>query len=104
MPDFESKNERELDVVFNFPINRSDKSVYDLQNFEHREIQVPEDIIIENKYGSYHAVFKKEINRLIVVEKFTIFSNIISIDNYNEIYDFIDSIYVYKKNTAILIK
>jgi len=104
LPDFESKNERELDVVFNFPINRSDKSVYDLQNFEHREIQVPEDIIIENKYGSYRAVFKKEINRLIVVEKFTIFSNNISIDNYNEIYDFIDSIYVYKKNTAILIK
>ncbi len=104
LPDFESINKRKLDVVINFPINRSDKSVYDLQSFEHKDIQVPKDISIANKYGVYRAVFLKENNRLIVVEKFTLFANNISIDNYKNLYEFIDSINTYKKNSAIIIK
>lgn len=104
LPDFESINERKLDVVINFPIYRSDKSVYALLNFEQKEIQVPKGISIENKYGAYSAVFQKENNKLIVVEKFILFANNIPIDNYKGLYEFIDSINTYKKKTAILIK
>ncbi|MGE0090390.1 MAG: DUF3857 domain-containing protein [Bacteroidales bacterium] len=104
LPDFENINERKLDVVINFPIYRSDKSIYDLQNFNQKEIQVPKDISIKNKYGEYHAIFQKENNKLIVVEKFILFSNNIPIDNYKNFYEFLYSINTYKKNTAIIIK
>lgn len=104
LPDFENPDERELDVVINFPINRSDKSIFDLNNFEQKEIQVPEGIRIENKYGTYYADFLKKNNELIVMEKFSLLANKITIDNYDGLYDFIDSINTYKKKTAILIK
>ena len=104
LPDFENPNERKLDVMINFPINKSDKSVYDLQNFEQKEIQVPKGIRIENKYGTYYADFLKKSNKLFVVEKFTLLANKILLDNYDDLYEFIDSINTYKKKTAILIK
>ena len=90
--------------MINFPINKSDKSVYDLQNFEQKEIQVPKGIRIENKYGTYYADFLKKSNKLFVVEKFTLLANKILLDNYDDLYEFIDSINTYKKKTAILIK
>lgn len=104
LPNFESPHERELDVVINFPINKSDKSEYNLQNFEQKEIQVPKGICINNKYGAYSAVLQKENNVLTIVEKFTLYTNNISIENYGAFYDFIDSINSYKKKTSILIK
>ena len=104
LPNFENINERKLDVVINIPINKFDKSVYNLQNFEQKEIQVPKGIGIESEYGVYSAVFKKKNNELIVFEKFTLFANKISVDNYRNFYDFIDSINTYKKKTSILIK
>jgi len=104
LPDFETPKERELDVIINFPINRTDKSVYNLQNFEQKEIQIPKGIRIESKYGNYSADFRKKSNELIVVEKFTLIANKISIDDYKGLYDFINSINIYKKKSAILIK
>tara|TARA_B110000114_G_C15078843_1_gene393064 strand:- start:442 stop:2286 length:1845 start_codon:yes stop_codon:yes gene_type:complete len=104
LPNFENINERKLDVVINFPINKLDKSVYNLQNFGQKEIQEPKGINIESEYGVYSAVFQKKNNELIVFEKFTLFANKISIDNYMNFYDFIDSINTYKKKTSILIK
>jgi len=104
LPNFESINERKLDVVINYPINKLDKSVYNLQNFEQKDIQVPKGIDIECEYGVYSAVFQKNNNELIVFEKFTLFANKISVDNYRKFYDFIDSINTYKKKTSILIK
>lgn len=104
LPDFKRVNKRMSNVVINFPISTSDISAYNLESFKEKEIQVPEGISIENDYGAYRAAFHKENNELIVVEKFTLFANNISLDNYKGLCEFIDSINTYKKNTAILIK
>lgn len=104
LPDFEKPNKRKLDVSISYPINRSDNSVYELQNFEQAEIQVPTGINIESEYGQYHTAFLKEGNKLIVKEKFILFANEISIDKYGDFYQFIESINTSKKKTAILIK
>lgn len=104
LPDFEKPNVRKLDVSINFPINKSDKSTYNLQKFIRNEIQVPERINIENKYGLYSTDYSKNGNELIVEEKFTLFVNKISIKEYDDFYEFIDSINNYKKKAAILIK
>lgn len=104
LPDFTKPSERKLDVLIPSPINKVDKSVYDLQGFKRNDVQLPEGIRIENEYGAYHTVFKRQGNELTVIEKFTLFTNSISIENYAGLYDFIDSINKYKKKTAILIR
>ena len=104
LPDFETPGERELDVIINFPINKFDRSVYDLEIFEKKEIQIPKGIRIESKYGVYYADFLRKNNELIVIEKFTLLANKITIDNYDGLYRFIDSINIYRKKSAILIK
>ncbi len=104
LPDFEQPNQRELAVIINYPISRSDKSVYELQIFENSDIQIPEGIRIESKYGRYYSSYKKESNKLIVDEIFVLFANEIPIDKYKDFYQFIESINTHKKKTVILIK
>lgn len=104
LPDFEKPNERKQDVSINFPINKSDKSVYNLQMFEQNEIQIPKGIHIKSDYGLYSAEHLIEGNNLKVIEKFTLFTNKVLIEKYKDFYEFIDSINTYKKETAILIK
>lgn len=104
LPDFDKPDQRELDVVINYPIDRSDKSVYDLKKLELIEVQIPEGITIESEYGWYSTVYLKEGDRLIVKEKFTLFANEIPIDKYTDFYQFIEQISAHKKKTAILIK
>lgn len=104
LPIFEKPKERKLEVVINVPINRSDKSIYDLQSFEEKEIQVPAGIRIENEYGKYYADFHRKNNQLVVNEKFTLYANKVSIDKYENLYKFINSINSYRKKTTILIK
>jgi hypothetical protein len=104
LPDFEKPNERKLDVNINFPLNKSDKSVYNLQQFEKNEIQVPEKINIKNKYGLYSVDYSQKGYELIIDEKFTLFVNKILIEEYDDFFEFIDSINKYKKKNAIIIK
>ena len=55
--------------------------------------------------GSYgYADFRKKDNELIVDEKFTLFANKVSIDKYESLYRFINSINNYQKKTKLLIK
>lgn len=104
LPDFETPNERKLDVHISFPINKSDKSVFNLQPFENKEVQIPERINIKNKYGQYSADYYQKGNELIVEERFILFDNNISIEEYSNFFEFIDSVNNYKKKTAIIIK
>ncbi len=104
LPDFEKPNERRLDVIINYPIDRLDKSVYELKYFEQDEIQIPEEINLESEYGRYYTVYLKEGDKLIVDERFTLFANKIPIDKYRDFYQFIESINNHKKKTVILIK
>lgn len=104
MPDFENPNERQQDVIIHIPLNQYDKSVYDLQKFKQNKIQVPDGITIKNKFGIYHTDYLKNGNELIVYEKFTLYANNVSIDKYDEFYEFINSINMYKKKNVILIK
>ena len=104
LPDFEKPNERRREVNINYPINKSDKCVYNLQTFEQNEIQVPDSIQMNTKYGTYSAQYFKKDRDLIVEEKFTLFVNKISSKEYGEFFGFIDSINNYKSEAAILIK
>lgn len=103
LPYFEKPNERKLDVVIPYPINRSDKSVYELKGLETNEVQIPEDMAIENEYGRYSASYAKEGNHILVNEQFTLFANEIPLSQYGALYSFIDSITTYQKKSAILL-
>jgi len=104
LPNFEEPNQRKTDVNVNFPINRFDKSIYDLRNLEKTEIQVPDSINIENNFGCYQAKSLIDENKLVVTENFILFANEIPVEKYKTFYEFIDSINNYKKRAAILIK
>ncbi|MBI6121168.1 DUF3857 domain-containing protein [Salegentibacter maritimus] len=104
LPDFEKPSKRELDVVINLPVNRSDKSLYAFELLEAERIQIPEDISIESKYGLYNTHYSKEKNKVIVEENFTLLSSKIPVEEYGDFYRFLQSIVNHKKNSAILIK
>ncbi len=104
LPDFEKPDNRKQDVIINFPISKSDRSVYDVRNLAQSVIQVPDGIKIENNYGIYYANHTIVGTELTIVEQFILFANTISIEEYDDFYKFIDSINNYKKKTVILIE
>ena len=104
IPDFEKPGERTLDVRINYPINKSDKIVFNLKNIEDKEVQIPESFFIESDFGLYSSDFSRENNSIIVYEKFTLLDNDIPIDEYSEFFSFIQSIIDQKKKSAILIR
>lgn len=103
LPDFESPKQRKLDVRINYPIHRFDKTVYHLNSAGLNELQLPDEIEIDSRYGTYSAQYQKENNDIKVIEKFLLRRNEISISEYSEFYSFIESIKSYKKKAAILI-
>lgn len=104
IPNFDKPSLRHLEVRINYPINKSDKSIYEFNNLDLNEVQLPEGINIENVYGKYSTSYTLENNKVTVYEKFSLLKNIISVDQYNEFYSFIRSISNHKKKSAILIK
>jgi hypothetical protein len=104
VPDFEKPSARHLEVRISYPINKSDKSVYEFNDLDLDEVQLPEGIHIENTYGEYFTSYNRENNKVIVHESFTLLDNDISINQYTEFHSFIQSIINHKKKSAILLK
>lgn len=104
IPEFEKPEERTSDVHIDLPVNRMDNHIYDLRNFDRKEIRVPEGVHMENSYGSYSVQQSLQGGELSIVEKFTLFPNKIPIENYPDFYEFIRAINNYKKKAAILLQ
>lgn len=106
VPAFEKPDDRKLDLVVNYPISRLDRSVYELSSIDNgiNEIQIPDGINIECEYGQYYTIYVQKEEKLIVEEKFRLFSNRIKVEYYKDFYRFIESINNHKKKAAIIIK
>lgn len=104
IPDFEEPHKRKLDVRINFPINRSDRTIYTIKNLKGKEVKMPEEIMLRSDYGQYSTKYVMENNSIVVYEKFLLHSNDIQLENYSEFYSFIESIISQKKSSSILIK
>ena len=104
LPEFKSPSERKQAVKIDFPIYKTDKSIYYLELYENHEFQIPESLHLENKYGVYAASYSKVGNELTVEEKFSLHVNKISVEEYPEFFKFVEAINNYKKKSAILIK
>lgn len=104
IPHFEEPKNRHLDVRINYPINKSEKIVYQINNIENTEITLPEGINIKTIYGQYFTEYIIENNSITCYEKFTLLDNNISLEKYPEFYSFIKSINTHKKQSSILIK
>ena len=104
LPKFEKPDNRKLDVIINYPVNKSDQSIYDLSGLQKKEIQLPENITIEHTHGFYQTSYRQKGDNVIVNERFTLYANEIKLDQYKKFYDFLDSIIQYKKKSAIILK
>lgn len=104
IPNFEEPSNRHFPVRINYPINMSDKIVYQIENIDDKEIKIPEEINIKTIYGHYSTKYIIQNNSILVHEKFILLDNDISVDKYPDFYSFIQLIISYKKKSAILIK
>ena len=104
LPDFEKPKDRHLDVRINYPINTSDRIVYNFTDLADNEVQIPEGILIKSDYGHYKTDFRRENNTIVAHEMFMLLDNDIPLEDYSDFYAFLQSILDHKKQTAILIK
>jgi hypothetical protein len=104
IPEFEEPGNRHLNVRINYPINRSDKIVYNIKDLDDKEVEIPEGISIYSTYGHYSTEYILESSSVAIYEKLTLRDNDISVQEYPEFYSFIQSIIDHKKKSAILIK
>ena len=104
LPGFEKPGERSLDLRISYPVNKLDKSIYDVSGLKLNAVQLPKGIHIEGPYGQYTTSYTRGNSTLTVQEKFTLLTNEIPINQYQEFYSFIDSIIAHKKRSAILLK
>jgi len=104
IPAFEDPGKRNLKVKINFPIYKSDSLIYDLSPFEGHDIQIPENIVIEDFYGSYRTTYQITNDILTVTERFLLHPGNYSLETYPAFYSFLDAIKKHKKSSAIIIK
>lgn len=104
LPNFEEPTKRRHDVVIPYPICKSDLSILDMKHYASKEINIPQDIEIESPFGSYVVKFVKEDDQLKVSEFFELNDQIIKKENYGPFFEFIDSIYSYKKQSKLVIR
>ena len=103
LPKFEKPEDRKYDVHINFPINKIDKIVYKFHNLNNEEVQIPENYILLSEFGDYKSEYKQlNDNTLEISEKFTLYSGLISLENYESFYRFIKDIESHKKQSAII--
>ncbi|NQX81724.1 MAG: DUF3857 domain-containing protein [Flavobacteriaceae bacterium] len=103
IPDLEEPKERIHPVRISFPINISNYIVYDLSFLNRYDVQLPKNIEIDSKYGSYKANYKLEEDKIIVKESFVLYSGEYSLDQYKGLYSFISDIKLKKKNSTIIL-
>mgnify|MGYP006277561289 FL=1 len=104
IPDFEDPSERSNAVRINFPINKVDSSVYIIPMWHNKEIQLPESIEISEKYGYYRAHQQLIDDKIIVTESFLLNKGDYTLNEYNQLFSFLDKINSYKKTSSIIIK
>ena len=104
IPNFENPTARTSNVIFHYPINKLDRSTYELADYVDTGIQLPDDIKLEGKYGWYEASYLKQGDELQVTEHFALHAGTISVEDYPSFYQFIQTIVAYKKKSAILIR
>jgi hypothetical protein len=104
IPDFETPPKRDFPVRINYPINLSDSIVYTLPSILEYKVQLPENIRLSGKFGTYEASYEVFDNILIIQENFKMNDGEYPLEEYLELFTFIEAIKNHQKKSSIILK
>lgn len=90
LPNLEEVKERKNILRIPYHIAFDDSIVYQLPN-NYRVKSLPNDCVINNSFGYYHYTIKVKQNQIIQEKSFVLYSGDYSLDNYPEIFEFVES-------------
>jgi transglutaminase-like putative cysteine protease len=99
----EKPTERKYPLKINYPVNQIDTVIADFSMLKDYDIIIPPDSYINTKYGMFSVNYLREKEKITVLWKFRLNSNNYSLDDYTGFYDFIESIKLATKKTAIIL-
>jgi len=102
--DLESKNLRSSDVLVSYPINKHDSIIYTQLVHYPIDVKLPEDKLLETKYGKYTERYVYNDNNIIVRRIFKLYEGTYNIEEYPAFFDFIEDIKKAQKQSVIILK
>lgn len=91
-------------IRFNYPISKKDSIIYSLNLSDIGEIKIPENFSTESKFGKYEISFAKKVDQITCQRSFFLNSGDYPLDDYQELYSFIDNIKRFESSSYIILK
>lgn len=88
----EKPGDRKHPVRINYPVNQTDSIIVEIPYINDYSVELPGNINITSKFGSFSESFTGETGKLKIIRKFIIPVNDIPINEYESFYAFIESI------------
>ncbi|MBA4321578.1 MAG: hypothetical protein C0408_02050 [Odoribacter sp.] len=101
--DLESPGTRKYPVRINYPVNRFDSIIYDLPFMDRYKVNLPGEIRIETKFGSFKTRYVKDDTKIIVIREFQLFRSDYPLSEYPDFYSFFESIKESLKRSQIIL-
>lgn len=101
IPDFEPPGERKMPVKITYPVNKTDTTlVSPIEGYAFDDL--PKNLNIDSKFGSYRINYLKENNNLKIIRHFKLNEQYITMQFYTEFYNFIKAA-IKEENAKIIL-
>ncbi|WP_372642259.1 DUF3857 domain-containing protein [Ancylomarina sp.] len=94
---------RKNPVRINYPVNQNDSIIYNLPFTNQFKVEIPENINIESKYGSYTEHFTRSNDQLILIRNFQLNKGNYSLEAYPDLFNFTEKIKKSTKKSVIIL-
>lgn len=98
-----SDEERKYDIELDFEYTDNDKVEIEIPG-GYKPESIPQDMVIESKFGKYSSIVKLDHNKIIYIRKMEQYSGQFSKTDYTEMVKFYESIYKADRNKLVLVK
>lgn len=102
IPQFEKPDKRTLPVLIKYPIYHTDSLTYKVpMNFSLEA--VPDNQHVSKEFGSYATNYSLQDGKLMIVRHFKLFAGAYALDEYEQFYEFMNSVYDAESKKTIMI-
>ena len=103
IPELEAPSKRTHDLKIAMPVNVFDSAVYNMPFHDGFNVNVPQDTIIQSDYGIYRHRYEKRDSTITVTQLFQMYPGRFPKEKYENFYEFIESIFEYRKQSVIVL-
>jgi hypothetical protein len=104
IPRLKNPDKRKLPVRINYPVNKQDSLLYEVNFNEKYHVKIPAGDTVITKYGSYEIRFYENDNSIIALKKYILNRGEYDLDEYEDFYNFIKKIKNIERKNAIVLK